>query len=85
MLDAPRPTSAIAGRLHAADMADAFALALDACEPGTARLYNIGSGRPTRVRDVIEMVEHVTGRPVARRHVPPAAEPQELLADSKAI
>jgi UDP-glucose 4-epimerase len=48
-------------------------------------VYNIGSGRPTRVRDVISMVEHVTSRPVARRHVPPAAEPQELLADSKAI
>jgi UDP-glucose 4-epimerase len=37
------------------------------------------------VRDVISTVEQVTGRPVARRHVPPAAEPQELLADSKAI
>jgi UDP-glucose 4-epimerase len=30
-------------------------------------------------------VEQVTGRPVARRHVPPATEPQELLADSKLI
>jgi UDP-glucose 4-epimerase len=71
--------------VHVADMADAFARALEACEPGTARAYNIGSGRPTRVRDVISTVEQVTGRPVARRHVPPAAEPQELLADSKLI
>jgi UDP-glucose 4-epimerase len=76
---------AIRDFVHVADMADAFALALEACEPGTARTYNIGSGRPTRVRDVISTVEQVTGRPVARRHVPPAAEPQELLADSKLI
>jgi UDP-glucose 4-epimerase len=76
---------AIRDFVHIADMAEAFALALDACEPGTARVYNIGSGRPTRVRDVINMVEQVTGTPVARRHAPPAAEPQELLADSKAI
>lgn len=76
---------AIRDFVHVADMADAFALALEACEPGITRVYNIGSGRPTRVRDVISTVEQVTGRPVARRHVPPAAEPQELLADSKAI
>jgi UDP-glucose 4-epimerase len=31
------------------------------------------------------MVESVTGRPVPRRHVPPAPEPQELLADSSLI
>ncbi len=76
---------AIRDFVHVADMAHAFALAMEACEPGTARVYNIGSGRPTRVRDVISTVEQVTGRPVARRHVPPADEPQELLADSKAI
>lgn len=76
---------AIRDFVHVADMAAAFALALDACEPGMAKTYNIGSGRPTRVRDVITTTEQVTGRSVARRHVPPAAEPQELLADSKAI
>jgi UDP-glucose 4-epimerase len=76
---------AIRDFVHVADMAQAFALALDACELGAARVYNIGSGRATRVRDVISMVEQVTGQPVARRHVPPAPEPQELLADSKAI
>ncbi|HLU59666.1 MAG TPA: NAD-dependent epimerase/dehydratase family protein [Pseudonocardia sp.] len=76
---------AIRDFVHVVDVADAFARALEACEPGTARVYNIGSGRPTRVRDVIDVVEQVTGRPVARRHVPPAGEPQVLLADSKAI
>lgn len=76
---------AIRDFVHVADMAAAFALALEACEPGMAKTYNIGSGRPTRVRDVITVTEQVTGRPVARRHVPPADEPQELLADSSAI
>lgn len=76
---------AIRDFVHVADMAEAFALALDACEPGTTRTYNIGSGRATRVRDVIEVAEQVTGRWVARRHAPAAAEPQELLADSRAI
>jgi UDP-glucose 4-epimerase len=64
---------AIRDFVHVADMAQAFALALDACELGAARVYNIGGGRATRVRDVISMVEQVTGRSVARRHVPPAA------------
>lgn len=77
--------SAIRDFVHVADMATAFALALRACEPGAARAYNIGSGRPTRVHEVISMVETVTGRPVARRHAPAAAEPQELLADSNLI
>ncbi|GAB3170448.1 UDP-glucose 4-epimerase GalE [Myceligenerans halotolerans] len=76
---------AIRDFVHVTDVAEAFALALESCEPGTARTYNIGSGRPTRVRDVISTVEQVTGRPVARRHAPPAAEPQKLLADSTAI
>jgi UDP-glucose 4-epimerase len=76
---------AIRDFVHVADMANAFALALEACTPGDTRIYNIGSGRPTRVREIISVAEQITGRPVARRHVPPAAEPQELLADSKAI
>jgi nucleoside-diphosphate-sugar epimerase len=53
---------------------------LQACARGTARADNIGSGGPTRWRDVVSMVEQVTCRPVARRHVPPAAEPRGQLA-----
>ena len=77
--------SAIRDFVHVADMATAFALALQTCEPGTTRTYNIGSGRATRVRDVISTVEIVTGRPVPRRYAPAALEPQELLADSTLI
>jgi UDP-glucose 4-epimerase len=77
--------SAIRDFVHVTDMAAAFALALQACEPGTARAYNIGSGQATSVRDVISTAEMVTGRPVPRRYAPAALEPQELLADSTLI
>ncbi len=77
--------SAIRDFVHVADMAAAFALALEACKPGAARIYNIGSGRATRVRDVISTVETVTGRAVPSRCAPAAHEPQELMADSTLI
>ena len=74
--------SAIRDFVHVADMAAAFVLALDACEPGTWRAYNVGSGRSSTVGEVIDTVETVTGRPVALRHAPAAPEPHTLLADS---
>ena len=60
--------SAIRDFVHVADMADAFARALTACQPGTWRAYNVGSGQPRSIADVIRTVETVTGRPVPRRH-----------------
>lgn len=77
--------SAVRDFVHVSDMAAAFALALQACEPGTSRSYNIGSGRATSVHEVITTVEAVTGRPLPRRHAPAAQEPRELLADSTLI
>jgi UDP-glucose 4-epimerase len=77
--------TAIRDFVHVADMATAFALALRACEPGTWRAYNVGSGRPSTVHDVIAIAETVTGRPVPRRHAAAAREPAKLLADSTRI
>jgi UDP-glucose 4-epimerase len=77
--------AAVRDFLHVHDMATAFAAALDTCEPGTWRAYNVGSGHPTSIRDVIDTVEQVTGRPVLRRHAPPAPEPQDLRADPRRI
>jgi UDP-glucose 4-epimerase len=71
--------------LHVRDMAAAFAAALDACKPGTWRAYNVGSGHPTTIRDVIHAVEYIADRPIPRRHAPAAPEPQELRADSTRI
>lgn len=77
--------SAVRDFVHVADMAVAVSLALEACEPGIARTYNLGSDQPTRVRDAINTVEVVTGQPVPRQYVPAANEPQELTADSTLI
>jgi UDP-glucose 4-epimerase len=77
--------TAVRDFVHVADMAAAFVLALHACEPGSWRAYNVGSGRPSTVNDVIATAETVTGRPVPRRHTAPAHEPATLLADSTRI
>ncbi|MGH3793371.1 MAG: NAD-dependent epimerase/dehydratase family protein [Pseudonocardiaceae bacterium] len=77
--------SAVRDFVHLADMAAAFVLALHACQPGTWQAYNVGSGRPTTVAEVISTVESVTGRPVPRRHAPAVSEPHTLLADSTRI
>ncbi len=77
--------TAIRDFVHVADIATAFVLALHACEPGNWRAYNVGSGRPSTVHDVIATAETVTGRPVTRRHTAAAHEPATLLADSTRI
>jgi UDP-glucose 4-epimerase len=79
---------AIRDFVHVADMAEAFALALEACEPGDARVYNIGSGRPTRVRDVINMgnrspADRLLGvtypPPLSRKNCSPTARPSRPI------
>jgi UDP-glucose 4-epimerase len=77
--------SVVRDYVHVLDMADAFARALDACEPGRWRAYNVGSGRRSTIADVITAAEQVTGRSIPVRHQPPAAEPPELLADAARI
>ncbi len=77
--------SAVRDFVHVLDMAEAFALALDACVPGQWRAYNVGSGRRTRVLDVLRAAEQVTGHRVPVRHRPPAKEPAVLVADNTRI
>jgi UDP-glucose 4-epimerase len=77
--------TAIRDFVHVADMATAFVLALHACEPGSWRVYNVGSGRPSTVHDVITTAETVTGRPLPRRHTAAAHGPTTLVADSSRI
>ena len=51
--------------VHVTDLARAHVLALDALRAGAAStVYNLGNGRPTSVRDVVDAVARVTGRPV---------------------
>ena len=77
--------SVVRDYVHVADMADAFARALDACRPGRWTAYNVGAGRRSTIADVVAAVAAVAGRSVPVRHRPPAAEPPELLADAARI
>lgn len=53
--------------VHVSDLADAHVLSLAALESGRpARAYNVGTGRPHSVLDVLAAVERVTGRSPAR-------------------
>ena len=51
--------------IHVSDLADVHVRALDAiAEAGKSGAYNLGTGRPHSVREVIASVERVTGRAV---------------------
>jgi UDP-glucose 4-epimerase len=51
--------------VHVTDLASAHLLALDALRNGAVSTkYNLGNGRPTSVKDVIDSVERVVGRQV---------------------
>jgi UDP-glucose-4-epimerase GalE len=51
--------------IHVADLADAHVRALEAiAETGRSGAYNLGTGHPRSVREVIAAVERVTGRKV---------------------
>jgi UDP-glucose 4-epimerase len=73
--------------IHVTDLASAHVLALDALRDGaTSTVYNLGNGRPTSVREVVDAVQRVAGKPVpytmgARREGDPAI----LYASSERI
>jgi UDP-glucose-4-epimerase GalE len=51
--------------IHVTDLADAHVRALGALRSGRASAaYNLGNGRPTSVREVVDSVARVIGRPV---------------------
>jgi UDP-glucose 4-epimerase len=77
--------SAVREFVHVTDMADAYALALDAVEAGRHEVFNVGSGIGVSIREVLETVERVTGHRVPAVSRPAADEPQALVADSSRI
>jgi UDP-glucose 4-epimerase len=70
---------------HVADVAEAYRLALEAAQAGTHQVFNIGSGVGVAIREVIAMVEDVTGRGVRVERRPAQPEPQALVLDSQRI
>ena len=73
--------------VHVTDLADAHVRALDLLERGgSSATYNVGTERPSSVRDVLAAVERVTGHPVASRSAPRrAGDPAVLYASASRI
>jgi UDP-glucose 4-epimerase len=84
--DYPTPDgTCIRDYIHVLDLADAHARALDAANPGTHQILNLGLGRGYSVREVLDTVHKVTGQPVphsvqGRR----AGDPAVLIASGDA-
>jgi UDP-glucose 4-epimerase len=73
--------------IHVSDLVDAHLLALDALRAGRpSSTFNCGYGHGASVREVIGVVEQVTGRPLVVREGPRrAGDPPELIADPSLI
>jgi UDP-glucose-4-epimerase GalE len=73
--------------VHVTDLADAHVRALGYLEEGGASAtFNVGTERPSSVREVIAAVERVTGRPVAWRSAPRRpGDPAALYASAAKI
>ncbi len=72
--------------IHVQDLADAHLLALRALEKETRLIYNIGNGQGFTVREVIESVRRVTGKPIAVEECPARpGDPAVLVAGSEKI
>jgi UDP-glucose 4-epimerase len=72
--------------IHVRDLADAHLLALAALQGRDRLIYNIGNGQGFTVREVIESVRRVTGRPIPVEECPRrAGDPAVLVASSEKI
>ena len=73
--------------VHVTDLAAAHVLALDALRGGaTTRIYNLGNGRPTSVREIIDTVARVTRHEVPYTMAPRReGDPAVLFASSERI
>ncbi len=70
--------------VHVDDLSRAHIAVFEKLEkPGAAYFYNLGTGTPTSVREVIRAVEKVTGKKVPYTEAPRrAGDPPALYADS---
>jgi len=72
--------------IHVRDLADAHLLALAALEQHGRLIYNIGNGQGFTVREVIESVRRVTGKPIPVEECPRRpGDPAVLVAGSEKI
>jgi UDP-arabinose 4-epimerase len=83
--DYPTPDgTAIRDYIHVLDLGQAHIRALDYLgQGGASGAFNLGTGQGSSVREVIEAVERITGKPVPLRQCPRrAGDPPELVADA---
>jgi UDP-glucose-4-epimerase GalE len=75
--------TAVRDYVHVADLAHAHVAALEHLpEPGRAEVINLGTGRGYSVREVMDVVQRVVGRPVPHILVNRrAGDPSEVVAD----
>lgn len=73
--------------IHVTDLADAHVRAMQVLrDGGPSATYNLGNGRPTSVREVVEAVARVVGRPVPATVGPRRdGDPGVLFASSRRI
>jgi UDP-glucose 4-epimerase len=72
--------------IHVSDLAEAHLLALDALEHPGRLIYNLGNGQGFSVREVIDGIQRVTGKPVAVVESPRReGDPAVLIASSEKI
>jgi UDP-glucose 4-epimerase len=85
--DYPTPDgTCIRDYIHVSDLADAHLLALAALQEQSRVIYNIGNGQGFSVREVIDSVRRVTGRPIAVEECPRRpGDPAILVASSEKI
>ncbi|ACO44943.1 UDP-glucose 4-epimerase GalE [Deinococcus deserti] len=87
--DYPTPDgTCIRDYVHVQDLADAHVLAVEALHSGKtqAATYNVGLGHGFSVREVLDAVDAVTGKPLTRELAPRrAGDPPRLVADATRI
>ncbi|GGA64209.1 UDP-glucose 4-epimerase [Edaphobacter acidisoli] len=85
--DYPTPDgTCVRDYIHVEDLAEAHLLALNALEQRSRVIYNIGNGQGFTVREVIDSVQRVTGKPIAVEECPRRpGDPAVLVASSEKI
>ncbi|MCP4592172.1 MAG: UDP-glucose 4-epimerase GalE [bacterium] len=72
--------------IHVEDLASAHLLALESQKPGVFRRFNVGTGRGTSVKDLIDAARSVTGHAIPAEPAPRRpGDPPELYADPSEI
>lgn len=72
--------------IHVEDLVDAHAAVLPTLEPGQIRVFNLGTGTPVSVREIIDAARRVTGHAIPAAETPRRpGDPPVLLADPSKI